>query len=311
MSPEGAPESAPSATRPDEAARALTVREILSRSVAFFSSKGVETARLDAERMIAEVLGTERLEIYLEPERLVSDEQRTRLRELVRRRAAREPAQYILGTAGFYGLDLAVDPRALVPRRETELLVDRAREIAGTRSVRVLELGTGCGCIALALAKNLAPGTSVVATDRSLPALALARENAAALGLEDSVTFAQGDLFAALAPGTHFDMIVANLPYVCSDDIGRLPPEVHDHEPREALDGGADGLEVVRACIKDAPRYLAPGGWMLLEVGLGQAAEACALLAQAGLEPGPVLKDAAHYERLVQGRMPADAGADT
>ena len=287
-----------------------TVRAILAAATEHLASRGVDTARLDAERMLARVLATERLELYLEPERVVTDAERTELRELVRRRAAREPAQYILGSMEFYGLEFRVDPRALIPRRETELVVDRAREIAGERPVEALDLGTGCGCIAAALARHLPEGSRVRATDRSEGALVLARENVEALGLAEGVTFHEGDLFGALtagadeATGAAFDLIAANLPYIESGAFDGLQPEVRDHEPRLALDGGPDGLDVMRRAVADAPARMAPGGWLLLEVGLGQAEAVVALVEEVGLEPGRVLADASGVDRVVQGRGP-------
>jgi release factor glutamine methyltransferase len=285
--------------------RAWTVRGLLTAAAEYLTSRGVDTARLDAERMLAEVLGTERLELYLEPERVVADEERARFRGLVRRRAAREPAQYILGKTEFYGLEFKVDGRALIPRRETELLVDRARAIAADRPVKALDLGTGCGCIAAARAEHLAVGSRVWATDVSGEALDLARENLGSLGLAGRVELGEGDLFGALAgeaAAAAFDIVAANLPYVESSAFAGLQPEVRDHEPRIALDGGPDGLNVVRRAVSETPAHMAPGGWLLLEVGPGWAAAVAALVEEAGLEPGPVLTDASGIERVVQGR---------
>jgi len=280
---------------------ALRVKDILAKSAEYFAGKGIDTARLDAERLTAEVLGVDRMELYLEPDRLVKDEERGRLRELVRRRGAREPAQYILGTAGFYGLDLKVDPRALIPRRETELLVDRAREIVGNRAVRALDLGTGSGCVALALAKHVAEDSQVHATDVSAEALSLARDNAEAQGLSGRVTFHEGDLFEALGEDAGpFDVITANLPYVTSAEMAELMPEVRDHEPASALDGGADGLDVVRRCVAGAGARLADGGWLLLEIGATQGRAVVQLMKDAGLEPGEVLTDAESHDRVAQ-----------
>jgi release factor glutamine methyltransferase len=283
------------------ASRALCVKEILAKSAEYFAGKGIDTARLDAERLTAEVLGVDRMELYLEPDRIVKDDERDRLRELVRRRGAREPAQYILGTAGFYGMDLKVDPRALIPRRETELLVDRAREIAGGRQVRVLDIGTGSGCVALALAKHVGEGSEVHATDVSVEALALARENAEAQGLSSRVTFHEGDLFDALGDDAgRFDVIVANLPYVESGEMAGLMPEVREHEPASALDGGEDGLDVVRRCVVAAGARLADGAWLLLEIGATQGPAVVQLMKDAGLEPGDVLTDAENRPRVAQ-----------
>jgi len=241
---------------------------------------------------------------------VVGESDRARLRELVRRRAGREPAQHILGHAGFYGLDLLADRRAMIPRRETELLVDRAIELARASrpagQARVLDVGCGTGCIALAVAKAMGESAAVTALDVSAEAVSLARENALRLGLDGGIEFLEGDLFSALgdiAGGTEpFDVVSANLPYIPTGEIDTLMPEVRDHDPHVALDGGPDGLDVIRRFVKDAPAWLAPGGWVLIEVGAGQAKAVAGLVADAGLEPGPVLKDPGGIERLVQGR---------
>ena len=280
-------------------------RDILASAVEYLAARGIETARLDAERMLAEVLGVGRMDLYVEHDRVVGEPARGRLRELVRRRGAREPAQHILGTTGFYGLELATDPRALIPRRETETLVDRALEVAGGRPVVVLDLGTGSGAVALALAKNLAEGASVVAADSSPGALVLAVANAEKLGLAARVRFVESDLFSAFGEDHSFDIIVANLPYVPTGELDALEPEVRDHEPRAALDGGPDGLDVVRACVAAAPPFVRPGGWMLMEIGAGQAGAATALLAAAGFGTERPVRDPGGIDRVVQGRMPA------
>lgn len=279
-----------------------TVRELLVLSTRYLADRGVQTARLDAERLLAAVLGVGRLELYLEPDRRPSEKELEAFRQLLRRRGSREPAQYILGEVGFYELELTIDRRALVPRRETELLVDRALELIGSHQARVLELGTGSGCIALALASSLPAGSRIIATDISSEALELARENAARTGLSSAVEFRQGDLYDALDPSAGpFDLIVANLPYIPSAEIGRLMPEVRDYEPRIALDGGPDGLSVIRRAVSRAGEFLVEGGWLLLEVGESQAERVRALIEEADLEPGKTLRDAGGIERVVQG----------
>jgi release factor glutamine methyltransferase len=280
-----------------------TVRSLLVSAAEYLAAKAVATARLDAELLLAEVLARRRLDLYLEPDRAVTDDQRARLRELVRRRAAGEPVQYILGRTEFYGLEIACDRRAIVPRRETELLVDRALAVAGGRGVEALDLGTGTGCVACALAKGLAKGSRVTATDSSAEAVALARENAERLGLAGSITFVEGDLFSGLGDAGPFGLIAANLPYIPSAEIGSLMSEVRDREPRAALDGGPDGLEVIRRAAAAAPGHLAQGGWLLIEIGARQAREVERLLGEAGLEPGPTLTDPGGVERLAQGRL--------
>ena len=285
-----------------------TVRDIIASAAEYLSSRGVDTVRLDAERMLAEVLGVGRMDLYVEYDRVVEEPERARLREFVRRRGSREPAQYILGTAGFYGLELATDARALIPRRETEMLVDRALEIARGRPVAALDLATGSGAVALALASNLGresgEGSRIVATDSSPEALALAIANAEKLGLSERVRFVESDLFSALGEDEAFDVVAANLPYVPTAEIETLEPEVRDHEPRPALDGGPDGLGVMRACIAAAPPFVRPGGWMLMEVGAGQAEAVTALLSAAGFDTERPIRDPGGVDRVVQGRLP-------
>ncbi|MHC4253455.1 MAG: peptide chain release factor N(5)-glutamine methyltransferase [Planctomycetota bacterium] len=288
-------------------AETWVVRDVLAASTKYLAGRGVETARLDSELMLADVLRVDRMELYVEPERAVTDDERAGLRELVRRRGEREPVQHILGKAGFYSLEIKTDARALVPRRETELLVDRALKLAGSGPVRALDLGTGSGCIACALAKNLPPGSHVCAADVSAAALALARENAGALGLAEGITFLEGDLFEALGDDScdaPFDVVVANLPYVPSGEFDDLLPEVRDHEPRAALDGGRDGLDVIRRAVESAPPFIVPGGWMLLEVGDGQAEIVTGFLEAAGLGTERPLRDPGGIDRVAQGRRP-------
>lgn len=290
-----------------EGERPRTAGEILAKAAEYLASKEVPGARLDAERFLAEVLGIERLELYLEPERVLGEAELARLRELVRRRASREPAQYILGKSWFYGLELMADGRAMVPRRETELLVDRAIETASTlERSRVLDLGTGCGAVALAVAGRLKGRAEVWAADISPEAVELARENVARTGLDDLVRLAQSDLFAGLPEGSGpFDVIAANLPYIPTGEVPGLMPEVRDHEPRVALDGGPEGLDVINRAVREAASggRLVPGGWMLIEVGEGQAEKVSKQLQESGLVPGPVLKDPGGVARVVQGRL--------
>jgi len=224
-----------------------------------------DTARLDAELLLAASAGIERAAVIAHPERTLGAAETARLAAAVRRRSGGEPVAYIVGCKEFYGLPLAVDRAVLVPRPETELLVDAALErlAAGARSA-VLDLGTGSGAIALAL-KRERPGLSVTAVDRSEAALGVARRNAVALGIE--VGFFVSDWFAALG-GRRFDMIVANPPYVASSDphFGTAL----GHEPRIALDGGADGLDAFRAILAGAALHLTPRGALLLEHGFDQ-----------------------------------------
>lgn len=283
----------------------LTVRELLGRTREFFESKGIgEGARLDAELLLAAALGIGRLELYTDHDRLVGGAELDRYRDMVRRRSAREPAAYILGSTGFCSLEMAVDARALIPRRETELLAEMAWTAALERGAgaRVLELGTGCGAIACAVA-HYAPEARVVATDVSEEALALAGQNAEALGVADRVALAEGDLYGALGDEKDgFDVIVSNPPYVTERDWPGLAPEIREFEPRGALVAGADGLDVIRGLAGGAPGRLAAGGVLMMEVGAGQSDAAKSICAEAGLGNVDVAKDYGGVERIVVAR---------
>jgi release factor glutamine methyltransferase len=242
--------------------------EVLRGTERYLADRGVENPRLNAEHLLAHALGLKRMELYLQFDRPLAESERAPLRDLVKRRGTREPLQHVLGTAEFHGRTFACDKRALVPRPETEQLVELALEIAKDKpAATILDIGTGSGVIALTIALEL-PSATLHATDLSPDALALAAENAARHALTDRIVFHQADL---LPPdGTRFDLIIANLPYIPAEEIASLSPEVR-HDPASALDGGPDGLALVRRLIETAPDRLAPGGALLLEIGLGQA----------------------------------------
>jgi release factor glutamine methyltransferase len=242
--------------------------EVLRGTERYLADRGVENARLNAEHLLAHALGLKRMELYLQFDRPLTESERAPLRDLVKRRGAREPLQHVLGTAEFHGRTFACDKRALVPRPETEQLVELALEMAKDKpAVTILDIGTGSGVIALTIALELSSAT-LHATDLSPDALALAAENAARHALTDRIIFHQADL---LPPDdARFDLIIANLPYIPAEEIASLSPEVR-HDPASALDGGADGLDLIRRLIETAPDRLAPGGALLLEIGLGQA----------------------------------------
>jgi release factor glutamine methyltransferase len=242
--------------------------EVLRGTERYLADRGVENPRLNAEHLLAHALGLKRMELYLQFDRPLTESERAPLRDLVKRRGTREPLQHVLGTAEFHGRTFACDKRALVPRPETEQLVELALEIAKDKpAATILDIGTGSGVIVLTIALEL-PSATLHATDLSPDALALAAENAARHALTDRIVFHQADL---LPPdGTRFDLIIANLPYIPAEEIASLSPEVR-HDPASALDGGADGLDLIRRLIETAPDRLAPGGALLLEIGLGQA----------------------------------------
>ena len=253
----------------------LQLLEVLRATERYLADRGVESPRLNAEHLLAHALGHKRMELYLQFDRPLTEAERAPLRDMVKRRGTREPLQHILGTAEFHGRSFLCDKRALIPRPETEQLVELALEIAKQLDTpAILDIGTGSGVIALTIALEL-PSAAIHATDASTNALALAAENAARHDLANRSTFHPADL---LPPGgTRFDLIIANLPYIPSDDIASLSPEVR-HDPASALDGGADGLDLIRRLIDTAPARLAPGGALLLEIGAGQADAVNALL---------------------------------
>ena len=283
-----------------------TVAELLQWTCDRFTREGLDEPRADALHLLSQALGCERMQIYLRFDQQVDEPARTRLRELILRRLAREPVAYIAGKRGFHalGLDLHVDPRVLIPRPETEHLVDWL--LAGLpfapSPVHVLDIGTGSGAIALAI-KHARRDVLVTACDRSDDALAVAGDNATRLGLE--LTLLRSDLLAAVPrPELGFDAIAANLPYIPTADIADLQPEVRRFEPHLALDGGPDGLDLVQRLIADSPPFLAPGARLLLEIGAGQAEATRAALAQRGFVEVDTRRDLAGIERVVAGTWP-------
>jgi release factor glutamine methyltransferase len=277
----------------------LTVLEIIKRTAEFLSGKGVESARLNAELLIGHALGRKRMQLYLEFERPLTEPELEKIRPLVRRRAQREPLQYIVGETEFFGLKLKVDRRALIPRPETEYLVELVVAACATAPGRILDLGTGSGALALALAKTF-PDAKVVATDFSQEALALARENAESSGLAERVTWLESNWFAAV-PSERFDLIVSNPPYLSSEETAQTSPEVRGFEPVHALTGKDDGAGDLLKIISEAPRFLAPAGLLALETGIGQHAHLLASLGNAGFTRCESKRDLTGRDRYVFG----------
>ena len=246
------------------------------------------------------MLGLNRTQVLTQPERILSAADLAALERLTARAAVNEPLAYILGRREFYGLSFEINPQVLVPRPETELLVDLAR---ARRPKRALDVGTGSGCIAVALAVNV-PDATVTALDLSPEALAVARRNAAAHGVSDRLTFVQSDLLAALEPAATFDLLCANLPYIDSAELSTLP--VAAHEPALALDGGPGGLLVIERLLAQAPPHLAPGATLLLEIGATQGAAAVAL-GRAAFPAAAVriVRDLSDLDRVLTITLPA------
>lgn len=295
---------APSAARGRDG-EVWTVLRLMRWSGEYLESKGIERGRLDAEHLLAHALGAKRLDLYLQYDRPLDREELDRFRPLLKRRSEREPLQYILGHAAFRHLDLRVDRRVLIPRPETEVLVDEVLAWAaaqGRGALSALDVGTGSGAIALSLLVE-GPFPAVVATDTSAEALALAVENARTLGLEGRIELREGALFDALRPGETFDVIASNPPYVAETEVATLEPEVGVWEPAQALCAGPDGMTVIRALVGAAGEHLAPRGLLALEVGATQAGLAVAEIeAAGGYEDVRVRRDLAGRERVVLAR---------
>lgn len=278
-----------------------TVKDILTWTIQYFQSKQIPDARLSAELLLARVLKCARIELYLQFERILTTEERSAYRELVHRRAAREPVQYILGETEFMGLPIRVTPAVLIPRPETEILVDSVIEYAreAARPLKMLDIGTGSGCIAIALAKMI-PEAIVTAIDISEEALEIAAENARRNEVE--VTFLAGDVFQIYRELPRLDIIVSNPPYISRSDWEQLQPEVKNYEPAAALQGGDDGMDFYRRLAAIAPELLASRGVLFLETGYAQARQVAevfeALNFQVDIRP-----DLNHIERVVFARQ--------
>jgi len=292
-----------------------TVGGLLTWTATWLAGKGSDSPRLDAEVLLAFVRRCQRIMLYAAYGEVVSEDERGRFRELVRRRGTGEPVAYIVGSREFFSLPFTVSPAVLVPRPETEGLVvrvlDLCREMA---SPRIVDVGTGSGALAVTLACRLPRGT-IFAADISAAALAVARANAQRHGVADRLTIVEADLLEADSLAPPWDVIVSNPPYVREDEYAGLPRDVREHEPRIALVAGVRGVEVIERLATQAAERLAPGGWLVLEAGPTVAAEVEAILGSTpGLERGPTLPDLAGLPRVFQARrsQPArPAGADS
>lgn len=286
---------------PPTAGDAWTVRRILEWTVPHLKSHGSESPRLDAEILLAHARGCPRIQLYTNYDEPLTDAQRATMRDLVKRRAAAEPVAYLVGHREFFGLDFQVTKDVLIPRPDTETLIVEAIETLKPQAApRVLDIGTGSGCIAISLAVNC-PSAIVTAIDLSPAALDIARANAEKHNAGDRIRWMCGDLFAPLAADEQFELIASNPPYIASAEIETLAADVRLHEPRSALDGGPDGLDVIRRLIADAPRYLASQGKLLVEISGEQADAVTELLtANGSYDDIAVLRDLAKQPRVVR-----------
>jgi len=282
-----------------------TIGGVLQWTAAFFGRKGIANPRLDAEVLLAHALGVDRLHLYMNYDRPLLPAERERYRELVRRRASREPVALIIAAKEFWSIPLRAAAGVLVPRPETELLVEAVlREVKEMRAPWILEIGTGSGAVSVALAKER-PDARIVATDVDPLALAAAAENARAAGVTATVHVVGMDLFAGFRRGPRFDVICSNPPYVPTDVVATLQPEIVLFEPRRALDGGPDGLDVIRRVASDAVQFLKDRGVVALEIGDDQEDAVQEILVGAGLSRDVhTFLDLAGKPRVVKGARP-------
>ena len=264
-----------------------TILKLLHWTTDYFSRNKVAEPRASAEVLLAHLLSQDRLFLYLNYDRPMGAEELAAFRTLVKRRLSGEPNQYITGIQEFWSLPFRVSPDVLIPRPETEVLLETVLEFLGSspHEIRVLDLGTGSGAIAVSLARELAV-ISIVATDSSMAALKLAQENAVSNQVDSKIDFLCADMFGAFAPGAaKFTVVATNPPYLSQAEFSELSPEIRDYEPRYALDGGPDGLAAIRRIIQEAPTVLSQTGALIMEIGAGQAESVSTLV-----------KDNRHYE---------------
>jgi release factor glutamine methyltransferase len=276
-----------------------TVQRVIQWTTEHFQKKGLDNPRLEAEVLLAYLLEMDRMGLYLNYDRPLKEEERMAYREMIQRRLAKEPLAYIVGAKEFWSLRFAVSPECLIPRPETEHLVEEAIRIGKglTPPLRVLEIGHGCGAVAIALATELAEA-QIVATDISDGACSLAQANAEKHGVTGRIRFVRGDLFPR--GEEPFGLICSNPPYIPTAEVLQLAPEVRDYEPLTALDGGEDGLHFFREIARGASAFLVSGGWLLLEMGQGQASQVAAILQEQGFANIDFIPDHAGIKRVIR-----------
>jgi release factor glutamine methyltransferase len=285
-----------------DSADVWTIRRVIAWATDDLKKRGMPSPRLDVEVLLGHVLKLNRVGLVIDADRPLSKDELGAYRARHMRRRAGEPVAYLLGAREFYGRDFRVDARVLIPRPDTEALIEVALERTRPLSLaaRVLDLCTGSGCVAITIARER-PTMRVTASDLSPGALTVARENAIRLGAA-TIGLVQSDLFAAFDPArARFDLITANPPYIADEEIPTLAVDIHKFEPRLALAGGADGLDLVRRILADAPRFLAPGGVLAMEIGAGQSPDVIALFEGAGFADVTAKRDYGGHERVISG----------
>jgi release factor glutamine methyltransferase len=281
-----------------------TVKDVLAAGTDYLASRNIKDSRLIAELLVGRLLNCRRLDVYLKFDTVLSDKLFEAMKRGVKRAGDGEPVQYITGQGELLGHVFKVDKRALIPRPETETLVTAVMECGPLwrdKKLSIVDVGTGSGCIVITLARAC-PGALYIGLDVSEDALALARENAAALGVDKNIAFACGELPDIVEPGT-ISAIVSNPPYIPTADCEKLPVNIRDYEPRIALDGGPDGLTVIEAIVQDAAIALKPGGFLFLEIGDTQADAVKSMMTGNGFQEIQVCKDLAGRDRVVSGRL--------
>jgi release factor glutamine methyltransferase len=281
-----------------------TVGRLLDWTARFLGEKGSESPRLDTEVLLAHALGCKRIELYTRHDELANEEGRQKFRDLIRRRVEGCPVAYLVGRKEFFSLELEVSPAVLIPRPDTECVVDECLRLAkGMTEPRVLDIGTGSGCLAVAVARQHKTA-QVTAIDVSPDALAVAARNAAKHLVAERVHFLQGDLFTPLPPGERFDFVLSNPPYIRHEDLTGLPKGVRDYEPHLALDGGPDGFAVFDPLIAEAPTYLNPGGYLIVEIGSAQEAPGRERIQRiSGYELAKTVYDGSGHPRVLRARQ--------
>jgi len=287
-------------------AETWTIGRLLTWTTDYLKQHGSQSPRLDAEVLLAHARGCKRIELYTAFDQIADDATRTAFRQLVSRRAKGEPVAYLVGKREFFSLSFRVTPDVLIPRPETESLVLRLVDLAKAESTdkpcRIADVGTGSGIIAICAARHL-PEAEVLAIDSSDAALATARHNAADHGMAGRIEFVEGDLFDAVSGDRRFHIIASNPPYVSESELARLPPDVRDFEPRQALVAGPRGTEVIERLVVQATERLEPGGWLLIEISPMIEATVRELIANhGGYELGPTIKDQAGQPRILQAK---------